>query len=573
VTLRHLILLAFLAMSTTLAVAQDAPRPTFQDAVQTLDQRLKAAIEELNAVRSQAVAEKLPLSRELSRIESELLEQRSQFQSTSRLLDTRTLDLANLRTEIKNRETEATYLTNLLSEFARKFETRLHIAEVARYKGVIEAASLAMDNSALSSEQVYDAQLDVLEASLGRLQESLGGTRFDGTAVNSTGDVLPGTFTLLGPATLFLAKDGKTVGTAEQVLGSFEPAVVAFTLQAEATAAKQLVEKGTGFFPLDPTLGNAHKIETTEDTLVEHILKGGPVMYPIFLLAGLALLVVLWKALEFVLVRNPSRARIKAVFEAMAKQDDKKLGELTKALHKPDFLREWMTGAVVGALAGLLVGWFVIGEFKDPLFIDIQRVLSSFSNLGESLWTYAIAYAVLGALIELALRFVFGWSPTARMLQVGVEHIGEPTELVEEVMYEQMLDTRLRLERLLPFVAVSAAAAPLLGLLGTVTGIINTFNLITVYGSGDVKTLSSGISEALITTEYGLIVAIPSLLIHGFLSRRARGIASDMEQAAVAFMNALAKSPYSQNAVIAGSTTGTEIPLVGSESASVGAGK
>ena len=90
---------------------------------------------------------------------------------------------------------------------------------------------------------------------------------------------------------------------------------------------------------------------------------------------------------------------------------------------------------------------------------------------------------------------------------------------------------------MLPFVAISAAAAPLLGLLGTVTGIMNTFSMIEIYGTGDVKTLSGGISEALITTEYGLIVAIPSLLLHAYLSSKARKISNRMETTGIAFLN------------------------------------
>ena len=74
------------------------------------------------------------------------------------------------------------------------------------------------------------------------------------------------------------------------------------------------------------------------------------------------------------------------------------------------------------------------------------------------------------------------------------------------------------------------------------TGIINTFKLITVFGSGDVKTLSGGISEALITTEFGLIVAIPSLLLSAFLSRKARGLLDRMEGIALSFLNEFARS-------------------------------
>ena len=132
--------------------------------------------------------------------------------------------------------------------------------------------------------------------------------------------------------------------------------------------------------------------------------------------------------------------------------------------------------------------------------------------------------------------------PAGEMLSAGIEHIQEPRDLVEEIMYEKILAAKLKLQSFLPFVAISASSAPLLGLLGTVTGIINTFKLITIFGSGDVKTLSGGISEALITTEFGLIVAIPSLLFHAFLSRKARGMLDQMEKAAVSLINQLTKN-------------------------------
>ena len=110
--------------------------------------------------------------------------------------------------------------------------------------------------------------------------------------------------------------------------------------------------------------------------------------------------------------------------------------------------------------------------------------------------------------------------PVGEMLATGVQHMAEPRELIEEVMYEKMLATRLRLQKALPFIAITAASAPLLGLLGTVTGIINTFQMITLFGTGDVKNLSGGISEALVTTATGLIVALPGLFRQDYLRRR-----------------------------------------------------
>ena len=74
-------------------------------------------------------------------------------------------------------------------------------------------------------------------------------------------------------------------------------------------------------------------------------------------------------------------------------------------------------------------------------------------------------------------------------------------------------------------------------MLGTVTGMIATFKLISSFGSGDPKMLASGISEALMATATGMGVAIPSLLLHAFLSRKAKSILGSMEQTAVGFVN------------------------------------
>jgi biopolymer transport protein ExbB len=132
--------------------------------------------------------------------------------------------------------------------------------------------------------------------------------------------------------------------------------------------------------------------------------------------------------------------------------------------------------------------------------------------------------------------------PAGAMLRAGTEYLDAPKDLIEEVMFETMLETRFRLNKALPLIAVSAACSPLLGLLGTVTGIIATFKLITVFGSGDVKMLSAGISEALITTEYGLYVAIPSILAHSFLSRKAKAIMDQMERLGIAFLTEIEKA-------------------------------
>ncbi|MFL3656687.1 MAG: MotA/TolQ/ExbB proton channel family protein [Opitutales bacterium] len=131
--------------------------------------------------------------------------------------------------------------------------------------------------------------------------------------------------------------------------------------------------------------------------------------------------------------------------------------------------------------------------------------------------------------------------PARAMLVNAVEHADEPLELVEEVMYESMLSVQPKLERFLNVIAVTAATAPLLGLLGTVTGIIKTFKLMHVFGAGDPKPLIAGISEALITTELGLVLAIPSLIIHALLSRKVAGVLARLEKLSVALVNSLSR--------------------------------
>jgi biopolymer transport protein ExbB len=129
--------------------------------------------------------------------------------------------------------------------------------------------------------------------------------------------------------------------------------------------------------------------------------------------------------------------------------------------------------------------------------------------------------------------------PVGELLSRAVQASGEDKEVIEEVLYECIVKTQPTLERFLAFIAVVAATAPLLGLLGTVTGMIKTFKLITIVGTGDARNLSSGISEALITTKWGLIVAIPTLITHALLNRKAKGVVGSMEQAAVGFINGI----------------------------------
>ena len=127
--------------------------------------------------------------------------------------------------------------------------------------------------------------------------------------------------------------------------------------------------------------------------------------------------------------------------------------------------------------------------------------------------------------------------PAYNVLKTGLCARAEERETLESVLQEAILKELPRLERFLPTLNIMGAIAPLLGLLGTVTGMISTFHVITLYGTGDPRMMSGGISEALVTTMLGLSVAIPIMLMHTFLSRRVDHIIGDMEEKAVALTN------------------------------------
>jgi biopolymer transport protein ExbB len=140
---------------------------------------------------------------------------------------------------------------------------------------------------------------------------------------------------------------------------------------------------------------------------------------------------------------------------------------------------------------------------------------------------------------QMVLRNARRRMPVIEVLKAGLEVRDRDRETQESVLQEAILHQLPRVERGLAILAVMGAVAPLMGLLGTVTGMINTFRVITMFGTGDPKLMSGGISEALVATALGLITAIPIMLLHTVLSRRAEHIIGDMEEKAVQLTNIL----------------------------------
>ena len=121
-------------------------------------------------------------------------------------------------------------------------------------------------------------------------------------------------------------------------------------------------------------------------------------------------------------------------------------------------------------------------------------------------------------------------NPLGRVLMVYEDNKNVDTETLELKLGEAILKEQAPLQRGILFIKVISVVAPLLGLLGTVVGMIQTFQAITLYGTGDPTIMAAGISVALMTTVLGLVVAIPTVLLHTLVSGRSRRILQILQE-------------------------------------------
>jgi len=129
--------------------------------------------------------------------------------------------------------------------------------------------------------------------------------------------------------------------------------------------------------------------------------------------------------------------------------------------------------------------------------------------------------------------------PFATIVRAGLDHANDDWTIVRDVLQEAGRQEAVRISRNLNVLETVAAVAPLLGLLGTVTGMIRVFAVVNQAGLGNPEVLSGGISEAMITTAAGLIIGIPSLVAYNWLRGRADGIIFELEQNATTLLGSL----------------------------------
>jgi len=144
-----------------------------------------------------------------------------------------------------------------------------------------------------------------------------------------------------------------------------------------------------------------------------------------------------------------------------------------------------------------------------------------------------------GELDSTRLRNLRQSSPLGRILAAGLANASHGREVMKESIQDAASHVVHELERYLNTLGTIAAIAPLLGLLGTVVGMIKVFAQIMAQGTGNASALAGGISEALITTAAGLVVAIPALTMHRYFTGRIDAIVVGLEQETIKLMDAL----------------------------------
>jgi len=206
--------------------------------------------------------------------------------------------------------------------------------------------------------------------------------------------------------------------------------------------------------------------------------------------------------------------------------------------HSGQGVVEGMIDPSLGSLLGLVVETPTLRERVDQGgWIGYAIIVVAFFGILLAVYRWAMLM-----ITSMRVRAQMGSSepsssnPLGRIMGVYQKYRNEDLDTLQLHLDDAVLKEIPKLERGLNLVKVLAAATPLMGLLGTVIGMIVTFQAITLFGTGDPKLMAGGISQALITTVLGLIAAVPLLLLHAFAAGASRRLSQTLEEQSVSFV-------------------------------------
>jgi len=410
---------------------------------------IKKSRQQLQSIERGQLRQRQSLAKKLHAEEQDVGQLREQYATLQRLADEKTLALDELQQRLKSWQDQDAYQAYALTDYLAKPEQ--------------EVSQRELKPLLILLQQTIEAPHRALQAKW-QTQE----------IVDQHGQLKTAQVLQLGPVRWAISNDGSG-GLLDQQAQL--PNIALASNAEQGQQWQQQLAQGSGILHFDPSLNRAIKLAQEQESVLEHIDKGGLWALPILAFGLIALLCALAKSWQL--------SRLPKWLPALALRIKSKLktGDLASALQLQQQLQQQSPGSQSKLLAICL---------------------------------------------------------------------GEPNiKQREDALFNYLMFDKQHLEHWLGTIAIIAAVAPLLGLLGTVSGMIETFKLMTIFGSGDASVVSGGISEALVTTELGLIVAIPALLIHAILQRWVKQRLSLSEAFAIELSQLEINSESAQEALVA----------------------
>ena len=476
---------ALMAVVSGPAGAQDM-RQAFQDLEKQKEEMAVKAERELSAAKAEAKekalaikSNRLALHKAIAEFKAANQRLKKEITGFEKQIDTLIVDGERLRESLS----ESRAVNKELAGFVRTYAKDLHALLVQSLQSaLVEAEDTAAPaerraflDPVISQERFWsmDDVARMSELLFGEIQRSGEVKVTTGPIVDRQGKDRTAKILTIGNFTgiyVLEAADGAPKETGFLLYSDASQRLFALSRLPSKRLADQLtayLDGTSASVPMDISKGGALRQLTHELNLAEQVPKGGPIVWPILVILGVALLILLERLVFF----------------------------LRRGMKLEAFMKRVKT--------------FVDGEDWDGCrrFMDEKK----------------------GRLVP-------------KVLLAALDFRDQSRQDMENALQEAILGEIPSIERFLSTLGMLAAIAPLMGLLGTVTGMINTFHVITYYGAGDPRMMAGGISEALVTTMLGLAVAIPIMLCHTLLSRKVETQISGMEEKAVAFVNLVFKA-------------------------------
>ena len=251
----------------------------------------------------------------MTQLENEVQQERKEYDRVVSSTENVDVDLRSMENKVKLYQDENVYLKNLMSSYTKAFNTRIHAAEFPEYKAVIDKSENMLERVEASDAEKLASQIEVIKASIARINQVVGGHTFKGKAIGRGGLEVEGTFILAGPIAVF--GDGTdNVGFAMSEVNSLNPRVQYDLIGEEASIAiAELTANGEGFLPIDPSEGEAFKLASVQETALEHAQKGGVVNAIILSLAFVCLCIAIFKIFEINSVKRPKPGALQQILD------------------------------------------------------------------------------------------------------------------------------------------------------------------------------------------------------------------------------------------------------------------